>query len=752
MRQILIILGMLLLVGNVSAVVWTNSSGCWTATSADGKNLVMWNATGNFTWVVPVSTPIEVLIIAGGASGGVGNPSTGFGAGGGAGGFLNGTISNLTYGGSINISVGDGGAMPGALKTRGNNGKNSSFWIYTAFGGGGGGSGGCSPGCTNVGINGGCGGGGATPGSATQTNQSPLVGHSSNGGTTSNGIGGGASGTAPTGLASNITDTLTTYATGGTGGSGCTATAESLGNGGNGSWNSPGCDGGSGVVIVRYDPPPPPPISSFTANQTRGVQPLSVQFNDTSVTDITNWSWNFGEGNTSLLQNPTNIFYNGNHFVTLGVTNASGSSLTNASTWINVSPSGGMSGWNRQDIIMDQIFTVIFNVKDSSTHNGISGATVITSNGDNITTDIFGSANISLNYTALAVQFGATGYQSRTITYVVDRDRSETIYLTAQETTNNSAITSVQSYPKYVTFHVKEGWGTAVSDVIITMVPVSTSTGDWDWLASILGVDLDEIPLNNESMSQSTDSLGTATFYVFPTGKYNLTFTKSGYTIPSMILVPRDDHYIIYATGTEQSYYRNGVDELQAVNITITRADVNTSYSYLNLTYYDSTGHTTGGYIDILQKNDTPGGAAILLKRIAVPSSSFTNSTGISHVEQISGYFNTNVTHSDFGNIKRAYPFQLNSVPISFLGFGKEIQLLVALGMVLFTAMLAGATHARQINFVIVIELVFFYTFHWFQAMIDRGVPETSIIIAIGLVAVVAIAANVEVRKKREKY
>ena len=50
------------------------------------------------------------------------------------------------------------------------------------------------------------------------------------------------------------------------------------------------------------------PVASFTTNVTDGIAPLSVQSNDTSTGRILSWSWNFGNGVTSTLQNPTYIY------------------------------------------------------------------------------------------------------------------------------------------------------------------------------------------------------------------------------------------------------------------------------------------------------------------------------------------------------------------------------------------------------------------------------------------------------------
>jgi len=334
----------------------------------------------------------------------------------------------------------------------------------------------------------------------------------------------------------------------------------------------------------------------------------------------------------------------------------------------------------------------------------------------------------------------------------MDEDRTMIVYLTASSGAFNASPASIQSYPKYVTFHLKEGWGTNLPEVGISVTPVSTSTGNWDWLATILGFDLGEVPLNSTPMFQTTDTMGTATFYVFPTAKYNITFTKAGYTIPSMILVPQDDDYIIYATAAETIYYRHGQDELAAVNVSIVQVPVNETYVFMNLTYLDTTSHTTGGTIDIWQKSEVPYTADALLSSWPVTGSSFTNSTGISHVQKVSGVVQANITHSDFGTILRSYTFQLNSVPVKFLGFGANIQLLVALGMMLFTAMLAGATHAKQIILVVGIEAVVFMSFGWFDIMMTRGIPLLAIQTAITLMIVYGVIANFAERKRREKY
>ncbi len=48
--------------------------------------------------------------------------------------------------------------------------------------------------------------------------------------------------------------------------------------------------------------------TDFTAEPVAGSAPLEVSFSDLSLNEPFEWSWNFGDGNTSDIQNPTNVY------------------------------------------------------------------------------------------------------------------------------------------------------------------------------------------------------------------------------------------------------------------------------------------------------------------------------------------------------------------------------------------------------------------------------------------------------------
>ncbi len=51
-----------------------------------------------------------------------------------------------------------------------------------------------------------------------------------------------------------------------------------------------------------------PPNAAFTASNSTGIPPLEVTFTDQSSQNTTNWYWDFGDGNSSNLQNPMHTY------------------------------------------------------------------------------------------------------------------------------------------------------------------------------------------------------------------------------------------------------------------------------------------------------------------------------------------------------------------------------------------------------------------------------------------------------------
>ncbi|MBT4512021.1 MAG: PKD domain-containing protein [Chloroflexi bacterium] len=79
-------------------------------------------------------------------------------------------------------------------------------------------------------------------------------------------------------------------------------------------------------VTQTFTVRPHPPTAIFAAQPTAGATPLTVKFRDLSIRTIDSWSWDFGDGGTSILQEPLNTYEQaGNYTVTLTVNGPDGS-------------------------------------------------------------------------------------------------------------------------------------------------------------------------------------------------------------------------------------------------------------------------------------------------------------------------------------------------------------------------------------------------------------------------------------------
>jgi uncharacterized protein (TIGR02145 family) len=85
------------------------------------------------------------------------------------------------------------------------------------------------------------------------------------------------------------------------------------------------------------------PVAAFMATPTTGTAPLNVSFTDQSTGNPTSWLWDFGDGATSTLQNPTHT-YNlpGSYDVQLTVTSINGSGSELKNSYISVSAGNGV--------------------------------------------------------------------------------------------------------------------------------------------------------------------------------------------------------------------------------------------------------------------------------------------------------------------------------------------------------------------------------------------------------------------------
>ncbi len=93
---------------------------------------------------------------------------------------------------------------------------------------------------------------------------------------------------------------------------------------------------GHGIGTILNDDSPP--LADFTGNPVSGAAPLAVNFSDQSSGIITGYYWDFGDGTTSSLQNPSHVYNSpGNYTVSLTATGPAGTNTKTRANYISVS-------------------------------------------------------------------------------------------------------------------------------------------------------------------------------------------------------------------------------------------------------------------------------------------------------------------------------------------------------------------------------------------------------------------------------
>lgn len=108
----------------------------------------------------------------------------------------------------------------------------------------------------------------------------------------------------------------------------------------------------------------PAPIAQFTADQTNGQAPFTVNFTDLSTGSITMWEWDFGDGGTSFVQNPSHEYTRADQFtVSLTVTGPGGFDTETKTDYITVTAG-------------DPDTILVYNINDPTTAGVPSNVTV----------------------------------------------------------------------------------------------------------------------------------------------------------------------------------------------------------------------------------------------------------------------------------------------------------------------------------------------------------------------------------------
>ncbi len=265
-------------------------------------------------------------------------------------------------------------------------------------------------------------------------------------------------------------------------------------------------DGGTGG--------PTPPTANFTGSPTSGCPTLTVNFTDQSSGDITDWSWDFGDGTTSTLQNPSHDYANpGSYTVSLTVTGPGGSDTNTKNNYITVEDpavTADFSGTPTSgDAPLDVAFTDNSTGASSWSWDFGDGATSTAQN----PTHTYTVAGV---YTVTLTASNSCGTDTQT--------KVDYITVTQPQGGNDETHVASNTVVKESFFIVTRGNAT-VKIVDQNGNPVADATVDGSWSGSV-----------NQSVSITTDANGEAnsiSSWVFGDGTFQFcvdNVTKTGYT------------------------------------------------------------------------------------------------------------------------------------------------------------------------------------------------------------------------------
>ena len=123
--------------------------------------------------------------------------------------------------------------------------------------------------------------------------------------------------------------------------------------------------------------------ADFTATPTTGETPLTVQFTDQSVGNISSWLWDFGDGSTATSQNPTHTYSSsGNFTVSLTITGLGGSDTETKEDYISVTRKASTIELNISDSEITFGESIIITVRISPAHQALVTLTFTNDEGE----------------------------------------------------------------------------------------------------------------------------------------------------------------------------------------------------------------------------------------------------------------------------------------------------------------------------------------------------------------------------------
>jgi len=347
-----------------------------------------------------------------------------------------------------------------------------------------------------------------------------------------------------------------------------------------------------------YTAPVTNPITaSFTPSPNPSTVNQPVTFTDTSTGTPITWNWTIGGVTTNTTQNAAYTFTSaGTYPVNLNVTNATGSfSDVTINQVVN-----NATGFTPQDIWMEGRYTKTLHITDSSTNAPIPVVTVTDSNGQSYTTTN-GTAVFTESFGSVVFYFVSSGYVSKSISYVIDSDSTDTVQMVAAVTANNPSIVYI---PQQVRFQLIGTDGMYLSNVFIQATPINF-TAPANWTETLLGI-APGVGIRDTTVYGTTGTDGSWVAPMLQSFQYQINLTRSSDINYNFTLYPQVTEYrfIIPVAGYVPIVTPSNIVSYSLQNATINESS-NVMFQFINMTYNDGSLNTNKLSFVVYDVNNT---------------------------------------------------------------------------------------------------------------------------------------------------
>jgi hypothetical protein len=304
-------------------------------------------------------------------------------------------------------------------------------------------------------------------------------------------------------------------------------------------------------VFINVSPAAIPKVS-FISNTTGGSAPLGVLFDDTS-TEATEWNWSF----TNTTGNATQVWFSQNHspIHSFGVGNWSiiltASNLLGSNTSSNlyeigvfpqVIPNASFTANATAGMVSYYGEPVMIALTDTSSGFPTSWNWSVTSGDGNVSNNTV--YYFSMNKNEILPLYSGSWLVGLTATNSMGSNTSPLLRITISPW---SLPVNQQQYftPHKVRFECHDYLGAPIVGMNVSVIGVESSLGSLDWVPYLFGLNLNDTPILNTTMTATTGSDGSVVFIMIETEKYELHYTYPAKAIDERrYYYPKEDSYL----------------------------------------------------------------------------------------------------------------------------------------------------------------------------------------------------------------